>query len=403
MTTELHELSFERVVNAPLSEAFRAFTVASALREWLCHAAQADPRKGGRFYLWWNYGYYTAGRFTDVVLGERLEFSWQDQDDPAPTTVRVRFQAQDEATVIHLTHSGLGSGPGWPRTIQQIREGWESGLENLQALLETGVDRRFARRPMFGIGGDLLTVARQARLGVPVSEGIWIDNTIEGRGAQAAGLQHDDVMVSLGGRPLTDWASFGMALQHHHAGDRVPVEFYRAGERQTVLVELTPRKLAPIAESASALAAQAQAIYAQMNAEIDDALAGATELAAEYRPEAGEWTAKEILAHLINDERDVHAWIVGIMEDMDIVDVFHANLPQRVQSVVAVYPTLAALVEELKRSEELTATMIALLPPPVESCKHLLFHLGNWITASPIHTREHLNEIRRLVAAATPV
>ena len=43
------------------------FTSPAALPEWACHIAEVDPRPGGRVYLWWEQGYYTAGVFTAVT------------------------------------------------------------------------------------------------------------------------------------------------------------------------------------------------------------------------------------------------------------------------------------------------------------------------------------------------
>ncbi len=47
-------LEYQRTVNAPVAEAYRAFTRATPLRDWLCDVALADARPGGRIYLWWN-------------------------------------------------------------------------------------------------------------------------------------------------------------------------------------------------------------------------------------------------------------------------------------------------------------------------------------------------------------
>jgi hypothetical protein len=56
-------LTAKRNVNVPPAEVYRAFTHATALRDWLCDAAQTEARKGGRLYLWWNSGVYASGAY----------------------------------------------------------------------------------------------------------------------------------------------------------------------------------------------------------------------------------------------------------------------------------------------------------------------------------------------------
>src|SRR5205085_11969576 len=121
-------------------------------------------------------------------------------------------------------------------------------------------DLRVARRPMLGLsGGAPLEAERAARLGVPVTEGLWLDGFLEGMGARAAGLQKDDVLVSLGGQPVNAGTSLASLLQGHRAGDRVPIDFYRGTERHTVTVELSARPMIQPPASAEELAREVRA------------------------------------------------------------------------------------------------------------------------------------------------
>ena len=65
-------LTFKRSVNVPPAEVYRAFTHATALRDWLCDAAQTEVRKGGRVYLWWNSGVYASGAYTALEPGKKV-------------------------------------------------------------------------------------------------------------------------------------------------------------------------------------------------------------------------------------------------------------------------------------------------------------------------------------------
>ena len=55
-------LTFEQTIQAPIDQVYRAFTNATALREWLCDTATVDARPGGRVYLAWISNYYRRGR-----------------------------------------------------------------------------------------------------------------------------------------------------------------------------------------------------------------------------------------------------------------------------------------------------------------------------------------------------
>jgi uncharacterized protein YndB with AHSA1/START domain len=390
MLTHAPPLRFTRTVDAPVAEVYRAFISPAALRDWLCAAADTEPRPGGRLYLWWNDGYYSAGVFTELARAERLVFTWQGPGAP-PGTVTVAFAAHGGTTAVTVTHESDAE------TDAALAGRWEAALENLQSVLETGIDLRIARRPMFGLlnGGDV-GAERAARLGVPVTTGIWIGGLVEGLGAHAAGLQRDDVVVGLDDQPVPDFAAFAAAIRPHQAGDRVPVVFYRGPDQLTVVLELAQRPQLDIPDTGAGLAALARATYATVDAELAACLDGVSEAVAGYRPAPDEWNIKDVLAHLIAVERDTHSWIVGISEDDEMVSPFHNNVPQRVRGLTAAYPTVTALTEELHKAEVATVAMLESLPAELDARKHLLRRLGGWLAALPDHSREHFAEIEAL-------
>jgi uncharacterized protein YndB with AHSA1/START domain len=402
MLTQLETLTFEQTVKAEPDEVFRAFTTPSALRDWLCNAAEAEPRKGGRIYLWWNEGYYTAGVFTELARPGSLAFTWRGPDDERASEVRVAISPAHGGTgsTVTVQHSALPATESH-ESIEQTRKIWEAGLENLVSVADTGIDLRFSRRPMFGLsGGDLLNTELAERLGVPVQEGFCLGGLVEGMGAQRAGLQKDDVLVRMGDYDINTFASIGAALQKYRAGDRMPVTFYRGPELRTVEVELSQRALAEVPETPEKLAETARNEYSAVDAELDEIFQGVSDVEAEYRRGPGEWSAKDILAHLIVSERDAQAWITATIEDSDMPQPFHANVPQRVNAMVAVYPTLGDLLQELKRNEAVTLMMTATMPEEAARHRHLYYQLGQWLTGFAPHHREHFAEIRSLLAEA---
>jgi uncharacterized protein YndB with AHSA1/START domain len=403
MLTQEATLQFTRTVQAAPAAVFRAFTTPSALRDWLCDAARVDPRSGGPIYLWWNDGYYTGGVFTAVVRDAELAFTWRGPQDPVTGQVHVALTPAGAGTTVTVTHTAPDAGPESATAAAEIARRWEQSLENLQSLLETGIDLRFARRPMVGIDdAEVLSPELAASLGVPITEGLRLRGLVEGMAAQAGGLQRDDIMVQLDEYPITDYQSLARALQHYQAGDRVPVVFYRGPQRQTLTLELSRRPQPDLPATPAALAEVMQASYAALDAQLAACFAGAPEEATAYRPAPDAWNAKEILGHLLAIEHDTQTWIAAVIEDSDMEQTFHTNVTERVAALARIYTPTPVLLEELRRAEAVTVAMIAALPAAAVARKHLFNQLATWLTTFADHTREHIAEIQDLLAAARP-
>lgn len=381
-------LRFKRTVNASPAEVFRAFTHPTALRDWFCNAAEVDARVGGYFYAGWDSGYSATGAFTALEPGKKIALTWHGRGEPEATRVLVSLAVKGDGTTLTLAHAGVGSGKKWAATIEQFTGGWETALENLQSVLETGVDLRLARLPRLGIFVDDFNADIAARLGVPVKVGIRLAGTAEGTGARAAGLEQDDVMVKLGGKKAVDFPSLTTALRGHQAGDKVPVVFYRGQEKKTVTMELSRRPIPELPPTAAALADLARQNYVTLEADFAKRLEGVTEAEAERRPAANEWNLKELVAHFIACERDLQSWTAQMINDREMGDSleFRPNVTVRLQVLVARYPTLPALLDELKRSADETTAFIAALPPEFVARKHVYQRLAQWIMFTvPVH------------------
>jgi len=399
--TQTRSLTFERTLPAAPKEVFRAFTAASALRDWLSNTADIDPRKGGRIYLWWDTGYYSAGVITAISRDESLSFTWRGPNDPESGEVSVAIAPHDTGAKVTVTHSGMGSGVEWAEAVDKIKSIWEDGLENLESVLQTGVDLRFARRPMFGLSAaDVLNDEIAARLGVPVKEGLVLTGLADGMAAVKAGFQKDDVLVEFGGAEIPNFQALGVALQAHRAGDKVPAVFYRGSEKHTLTMELGKRPETDIPETPEAVAKAARALYEQYDAEIAALFEGVSEAEADYRPGSGEWSAKEVLGHLLAIERDTQVWITTMLEDIDVLQVFHTNENARIKALADCYATVPVLLDELRRNEGITVAMIEAVPPDIASRKHLFRQIAQWLTGFDTHTKEHIAEMTKLIEAA---
>jgi uncharacterized protein YndB with AHSA1/START domain len=405
MPTQTQSLRFTRTLQAPPAEVYRAFTHATALRDWLADAAASQPQPGGGLYLRWGSGYAAHGTFTALEAGRKVAFTWHGTGEPAGSRVLVTLAEKNGATRLSLTHRGLGRGKAWAASLESIQSGWEAGLENLQSVLERGIDLRFMRTPRMGVLIGDFNAEVAARLGVPVSAGALLEGTAEGSGARAAGLQKNDVIVRMGTKPVTGFASLGPALAGHHAGERLPVVFYRGPEKHTVKMELGQRPEPPaLPETGAALADRAAEVYAAFLTGMDTRLEGVTEAEADHRPAPGEWNLKELVAHFIACERDLQSWIADMVNDNTVGDSleFRPNVTPRLDAIVGRFQTLPALQDELRQAAAETQALLRALPASFVARKHLFRRVADWmLSVVPSHLPdEHGGQFEATLAAA---
>jgi uncharacterized protein YndB with AHSA1/START domain len=401
MATQGKTVTLRRVIQAPPAQVCRAFTNANGLREWLCDVATAVPRKGGRLYVYWDDGYYAAGEFVAVTPDKKAAFTWLGKGEPAPTRVEVALAARKGGTQVTLTHSGIGTGKAWAGRYEEFVHAWEVGLENLQSVLETGVDLRVVRRPMLGIWlGEEMNAELAAKSGLPVAYGVRLSAVIDGMGAQAAGLAKDDVIVGLAGKKVTGYASFTPALQGRRAGDIVPVTYYRGGEKRAARFQLASRPMPDIPATPQALAEAVRSSRAAGNAELDKCFEGVSEEQAAHCPAPGEWSAKHVLAHLIVGERGTQAWIVEQIGSQERwADDYAGNNQAQLDAVLTVYSGVPDLLAELRRCEAETQALLAALPDSLVARKGAYWRLAFALVQGNQHTLEHAAQIRAAIAA----
>jgi uncharacterized protein YndB with AHSA1/START domain len=391
--------TFTQTVTAAPKTVYRAFTSPMLLRHWFCDRCEVAPREGGSYFFAWNAGHHAMGVFTRLEPERAIAFTWRGMSDPAETWVEVTLTPEGDATRVEVSQGGIGQGEDWENLRREIARGWQYSLENLQSVVETGIDQRFARRPMLGIMPDVLTEEIAGKLGVPVTEGMSISSVVEGMGAQAAGLESGDVIVSLAGVAVKDWGTLQGALSRLQAGDTTEVEFYRGSEKRRVDMTLSKRQMPEIPLTPGELADALREKHMQLDAELDQLVAGIPEEIMAARPGANEWSANENLAHLIFTERFQQMWLWSIVGGDDWIGWRDNNITQ-IAGILAVHPSSAELIAEFKRAEASTAAAVAALPASFpQEYKSAYIQWGqNQLNLSD-HTREHLEQMRLAVEA----
>lgn len=394
-------LSFSQVVETTPDEAFRAFTNSGSLREWLCDSATVVPHLGGRFYLWWNSGYYTSGEYTELEPGKKAAFTWRGRGEPSDTLVQVSFSPQDGSTLITLDHEGIDSGEDWEDIVLEIKKGWKNGLENLASICATGEDLRFVMRPMLGIlvGDFNPEIAKQ--MGLPITEGIRLSGTLEGMGAKSAGLQAEDVIVGMGGFEITDSNSFGKVISTYRAGDTIEVEFFRDQEKKSVSMELSGRPIPEIPWTPKALSEAVSIHYRDIETRLDEFLDGVTEEEASFKPSPEEWSIKGNLVHFIQEERSTLFYIGDLVDDNErFSDGTGSNLEPMLEATIAAYPSTQDLVLEYKRNMAETLNFLTNLPEEFVARKGAYWRLAYGLLEDPYHFNGHLEQMERTLDQA---
>jgi uncharacterized protein YndB with AHSA1/START domain len=383
-------------VKADPTEVYRMFTNSSALREWLADAALATPRAGGRILLGWNDGNMTAGQFTALKSPEEVSFTWRSTDEPDFTKVKVSLQPTDAGTLVKVRHSGFGDGKKSKASARAMETAWNRSLENLASVLESGEDLRFTRRPMLGVFVD--AEARDAE-GAPI--GVKLGGTVDGMGAAAAGLVGGDIITSLGGRPVRTFTDLGTAASAHRAGDVVEVGFLRDGLADNVQMKLSGREIGEVEMTPAGLASKVGAMCQRFAEVLATTLEGVTDEEANRRPAEGEWSVKEILAHLIDGEGDLHAQMVATFEGVEpYYDGGYGNSHWRTKVTADSYPDIASMVDSYRHLMAQTVGMISSIPAESEKRRASFWRVSFPYNEGDSHFDEHVDQIKAAIAAA---
>ena len=390
----------EIVVQAPAKLAYRAFTNSTSLREWLCDVATVEPHPSGRMYLWWRGDFYSSGHYIELDENKRVRFRWFSNIDPGPTEVTVSISEKAGDTLVRLDHE-VPDDPSWEGKAQTFRENWQESLRNLKSVLETGVDLRFSERPMLGIMIGSFTGEQAQEMGVPVHEGMRLDAVVDGMGAQRSGLQKDDVIVEFAGHPIYNANSLPNALSGKKGGDTVEVVIYRGPAKKTIQLELSKRPMPEVPFNAAELAKRARELYEPGLAEVEKCFEGFTDDEAMAKPDPKEWSALEIIAHLIHGERGNQAFLTSLIDGYEITtDGFGDNIDAQVAATVKANPSVALMLSALRKTVEETLAYVSLLPPEFVENKGSYYRFGFGLLQPNFHLTGHTEQIKNALSAA---
>ena len=138
-------VKFHRVIKAPVSKVFRAFSNADAMACWLppygflCTVHKMDFSVGGSYRMsFYNFttekSQYFGGNYLEIKPGELLKYSdrFEDPGLPGEMITTVRLKEVMCGTEIDITQEGI------PEQIpaEFCYLGWQESLEKLIKLVE---------------------------------------------------------------------------------------------------------------------------------------------------------------------------------------------------------------------------------------------------------------------------
>lgn len=399
-------LNYEKTVNAPADLIYRAFTSATALREWLCDISTTNPEEGGRIFLGWNRRYFASGYFTKLQPDQFVSFTWIGKGEPGWTQVEVKLLPLEEGKSykVKLSHTGVGSNITWEKARVEIDKGWKMGLENLKVTLEEGRDLRVVDRPLIGIyPQDLeeLNESTKESLGVPVEQGVLVRDVVSDYGAEKAGIQPNDVIVAIDGVEVDRIKRLGVIISEYAPGDKISVEVYRGPEKLHFKVDTSSQKVDMLPDTPEELAKKLEASNSEELNALEEYLSDVTDAEASYSPGPEQWSVKETLVHLIHNERDVHSWINDLVSGQErFYDEWPGDSLFRIRATLTTYPSVDNLLVELRRSLKETVASVAFLDPNFTRRKASYWRLGMELLGTPQHIQEHLQQIKDNVQAA---
>lgn len=386
------ERSAGAVVQAPVEAVVDAVSGPQGLSIWLADEARSEKKPGGRVSLWWHGGRQATGR-------------WVAYDPPESMTLRVRFD--DAAEYVRLAFTLRGTAPG--TRIEARLEGeseaaaeawsplWRHALADIQLFAETGKSGRYLRRPMLGINLEEVDEEMARARDLPVQEGILIVDVVEDSAAAKAGLAKGDILVEMGDRSLTGWAAIGAALDAHQAGDAVPVTLWRDGRRQSLEVVLGGREEEPLSRAADEVRVAIADSYGRMRSRLEALTAGLSEARSDFQPGEGEWSVKQVLAHLSDSERWFADDVLRLAVDEPSVGWAPKTYELRARHLARMPLDHAVRRLDLDLLESQTQAVLLLEDEPSPALVGQLAQAAKW---SPEHFEEHVAQIEANLAAA---
>ncbi|MEK7857509.1 MAG: SRPBCC domain-containing protein [Elusimicrobiota bacterium] len=140
------DIDIQVLIDNKVDKVYEAWIKPDMLERWLTRKAHVEAAVGGAYELFWNEENpavdSTLGcKITELVVNAELSFNWKGIEAYAElmgkkTSVFVRFEPREGATLLRFIHTGWGSGLEWEKARLWQAEAWREAIENLKNMLE---------------------------------------------------------------------------------------------------------------------------------------------------------------------------------------------------------------------------------------------------------------------------
>jgi hypothetical protein len=402
LTTQVvstHEVTAEIFIESSPSQLYYFFSTLSGWLDWFAQKGIGDVSKQGILQLHHNPVGRLAFYFREFEHEKRVALSIMSPKTPQMGDVELLLEETEGGTTIRIEHSGME-----PEDVDWLQNLWQDSLNNLKELTEEGRDPRLWNRPFLGITvADWVTPEYAAKHQLATESGMHLNSVFEGRGAAEAGISGGDTILSLAGIAITDYEALLSVYKEHRAGDTIDVEYYHGKELRQARLTLSAFPVPDVPPTAQDIADKLDHFYQKANKKIEQLFSGKNEAQAEYRPAAGEWNAKEVLAHMIASEGDAIHWLGSYLAAREVYPSI-STTPARLKSLLVLYPTLSALLNKLRDTQKELVTLISETPAEVVNRKASMVRLAFAYSLDiSMHYKEHLSQLADVLEHASDV
>jgi serine protease Do len=119
--------------------------------------------------------------------------------------------------------------------------GFAISIDTVKPIVQELIQSGSVQRGFLGVTFTDITPSLAQSLGLPTGQGVGIVAIGRGSPADDAGLQPNDIIVSIAGATLRNSGDLVEALRIHRAGEKVSIEYYRGGSKKSTDVTLGDR------------------------------------------------------------------------------------------------------------------------------------------------------------------
>jgi hypothetical protein len=392
-------VSVETTIAAPLTQLYYLVSTRSGWLDWFADKGFGNVAKHGILQIHHPTAGPLAFLFEELIPEEQVRMTVLCPETKAMSEAVVHLAEDGDMVTVSLEHTGL-------EEEEQARweKIWREGLESLKEILETGKDPRMWNRPFLGVTvEEWVTPELAAKKGIPTEFGLLINNVFEGKGAEQAGIRGGDTIISLAGFEIRGFQDLLNVYAEHKAGATIEVQFYQGESLKTADLTLSAYPVPEVPATAQDVADNLSAVFKKVNKRIDQLLEGKNEAQVGYRPAAGEWHAKEVIAHIIASEQDSMVWLSSYISGREIYP-YTSGVPARLKAILAMYPTMQELRKKLAEVQKELVMMLGEVPADVVSRKTSLLRLAfTYSMDASLHYKDHLAQLKAILEAAENV